>query len=204
VERPAAGESQPRRPLPANEILVVHRSDGSGTTFIWTDYLSKTSPEWKTQVGSGTSVNWPVGLGAKGNEGVAGMVKQSQYSLGYVELIYAIQNKMAYGRVRNASGQFVQPDLASVTAAAAGRRRQHARRFPRLHHQRAGQGRLSDLQFHLAAHSKPDPGRHQEADSDRFPAVDAGTGTEDAEPLSYAPLPKRVVEAEIKAISAIQ
>jgi len=106
---PLLAKANPGVPLPANEILVVHRSDGSGTTFIWTDYLSKTSPEWKTQVGSGTSVNWPVGLGAKGNEGVAGMVKQSQYSLGYVELIYAIQNKMAYGRVRNASGQFVQP-----------------------------------------------------------------------------------------------
>src|SRR5208283_3832967 len=102
---PLLAKANPGVPLPADDILVVHRSDGSGTTFIWTDYLSKTSPDWKTQVGSGTSVNWPVGLGAKGNEGVAGMVKQSQYSLGYVELIYAIQNKMAYGRVRNAAGQ---------------------------------------------------------------------------------------------------
>jgi len=106
--------------LPDTAIAVVHRSDGSGTTFIWTDYLSKVSPEWKAKVGSATSVNWPGGLGAKGNEGVAGLVKQTPNSIGYVELIYAIQNKMPYGRVRNAAGQFVKAELASVTAAAAG------------------------------------------------------------------------------------
>src|SRR6202166_2249202 len=106
--------------LPAADIIVVHRSDGSGTTFIWTDYLSKISPEWQMKVGKGTSVNWPVGLGGKGNEGVAGQVKQTPNSVGYVELIYARQNKMTFGKVRNKSGAFIKAELASVSAAAAG------------------------------------------------------------------------------------
>src|SRR5205807_6489866 len=104
--------------LPADDIVVVHRSDGSGTSYIWTDYLSKVSEEWKTKVGKGTSVNWPVGLGDKGNEGVAGLVKQTPNSIGYVELIYAIQNKMPYGRVGNSGGSFIKADLNSVTTAA--------------------------------------------------------------------------------------
>ena len=105
--------------LPANEIVSVHRSEGSGTTFVWTDYLSKVSPEWKAKVGAGASISWPTGIGAKGNEGVAGFVQQTPYSFGYVELIYAVQNKMAYGSVRNSSGTDVKADLASVTSAAA-------------------------------------------------------------------------------------
>jgi phosphate transport system substrate-binding protein len=104
--------------LPGDDIVVVYRSDGSGTSYICTDYLSKVSDEWKSKVGKGTSVNWPVGLGGKGNEGVAGLVKQTPYSIGYVELIYAIQNNMPYGRVKNSSGNFVKADLAGVTAAA--------------------------------------------------------------------------------------
>lgn len=106
--------------LPDAEIVVVHRSDGSGTSFVFTDFLSKASSEWKTKVGADTSVNWPVGLAQKGNEGVSGLVKQTPNSIGYVELIYAIQNKMGYGSVKNASGKFVKANLASVTAAAAG------------------------------------------------------------------------------------
>src|SRR6202140_5407585 len=106
--------------LPANDIVVVHRSDGSGTTYIWTDYFSKVSADWKDKVGKGTSVNWPVGLGGKGNENVTGLVKQTPNSIGYVELIYAVQNKIPYGTVKNSSGNFVKADLASVTAAAAG------------------------------------------------------------------------------------
>jgi len=103
--------------LPDQEIIVVHRSDGSGTTYIWTDYLSKISPEWKTKVGTNTSVNWPTGIGGKGNEGVAGQIKQTPGALGYVELIYAVQNKMPYAEVKNAAGEFVKPTLESVTAA---------------------------------------------------------------------------------------
>ena len=104
--------------LPNADIIVVHRSDGSGTSYIFTDYLSKVSPEWNTKVGKGTSVNWPVGLGGKGNEGVTQQVKQTEGSIGYVELIYAVSNKLPVGRVRNAAGRLVDPTLASVTAAA--------------------------------------------------------------------------------------
>src|ERR1700680_5019649 len=105
--------------LPADDIVVVHRSDGSGTTYIWTDYLSKVSDEWKTKVGKGTSINWPVGLGGKGNEGVTGLIKQTPNSVGYVELIYAAANNVPYGTVKNSTGTFVKADLASVSAAAA-------------------------------------------------------------------------------------
>jgi phosphate transport system substrate-binding protein len=105
--------------FPDKEIIVVHRSDGSGTTFIWTDYLAKISPEWKGQVGSDTSVKWPVGLGQKGNEGVAGSLRQMSGAIGYVELIYAVQNNIPYGSVRNAAGVFVKASLEGVTAAAA-------------------------------------------------------------------------------------
>jgi phosphate transport system substrate-binding protein len=105
--------------LPDQEIVVVHRSDGSGTTYIWTDYLSKISSEWKTKVGTNTSVNWPTGIGGKGNEGVAGQIKQTPGALGYVELIYAVQNKMPYADVKNSAGNFVKPSLESVTAALA-------------------------------------------------------------------------------------
>ncbi|HKT87688.1 MAG TPA: phosphate ABC transporter substrate-binding protein PstS [Candidatus Sulfotelmatobacter sp.] len=105
--------------FPDKDIIVVHRSDGSGTTFIWTDYLSKVSPEWKSQVGSNTSVKWPLGMGGKGNEGVSGMIRQLSGAIGYVELIYALQNNIPYGSVRNSAGVFVKGSLESVTAAAA-------------------------------------------------------------------------------------
>ncbi len=105
--------------LPDQEIVVVHRSDGSGTTYIWTDYLSKISSEWKTKVGANTSVNWPTGIGGKGNEGVAGQIKQTPGALGYVELIYAVQNKMPYAEVKNSAGNFIKPSLESITAALA-------------------------------------------------------------------------------------
>lgn len=105
--------------LPNAPIVVVHRSDGSGTTFIFTDYLAKVSPDWKGQVGAGTSVKWPVGLGGKGNEGVAGMIRQMQGAIGYIELIYAVQNNITYGSVKNAAGNFTKASLEGVTAAAA-------------------------------------------------------------------------------------
>jgi phosphate transport system substrate-binding protein len=115
----AIAASNPGVTFPNQEIIVVHRSDGSGTSFIWTDYLSKVSSEWKNQVGSGTSVKWPKGLGGKGNEGVAGSIRQLPGSIGYVELIYAVQNNIAYGSVKNAAGVFLKASLESVTAAAA-------------------------------------------------------------------------------------
>src|SRR5580692_427481 len=116
---PAIASANPGVKLPGDDIVVVHRSDGSGTSYIWTDYLSKVSPAWQTKVGKGTSVNWPVGLGGKGNEGVSALVQQTPGSVGYVELIYAVQNKIPYGKVKNSSGAFIKADLAGVSAAAA-------------------------------------------------------------------------------------
>jgi phosphate transport system substrate-binding protein len=116
---PAITELNPGIALPATDITVVHRSDASGTTYIWVDYLSKVSPEWKSRVGTATAVNWPIGIAGKGNEGVAGLVSLTPGSIGYVELIYARQTKMDYGAVQNAAGNFVTASAASVTAAAA-------------------------------------------------------------------------------------
>jgi phosphate transport system substrate-binding protein len=116
---PALAKINPGVNLPNQPIIVIHRSDGSGTTYIWTDYLSKVSSEWANGPGKGSSVKWPVGLGGKGNEGVAGQIRQLQGSIGYVELIYAVQNKIPYGSVKNAAGNFVKASLESVTAAAA-------------------------------------------------------------------------------------
>ncbi|HET8572670.1 MAG TPA: phosphate ABC transporter substrate-binding protein PstS [Edaphocola sp.] len=104
--------------LPATAIVVAHRSDGSGTTNIFTDYLSKVDADWKSKVGTGTAVNWPAGLGGKGNEGVAGLIRQTPGAIGYVELAYAIQNQMPYARIQNQAGKFIQPSIESVTAAA--------------------------------------------------------------------------------------
>ncbi|MGO8998557.1 MAG: phosphate ABC transporter substrate-binding protein PstS, partial [Polyangiaceae bacterium] len=117
---PALASANPDLTLPSTPIVVVHRSDGSGTTYVWVDYLSKVSADWKSKVGFATSVNWPVGIGGKGNEGVAGSVQQTPGSLGYVELTYALQNKMPVGHVKNLAGNFIEPTIDSVTAAAAG------------------------------------------------------------------------------------
>jgi len=116
---PALVAANPGVTLPPRDIIVVHRSDGSGTSYIFTDYLSKVSREWNNKVGKGTSVNWPAGLGGKGNEGVTGLVKQTPFSLGYVELIYAQSNNLPFADVKNKTGAFVAPSLESVTAAAS-------------------------------------------------------------------------------------
>ena len=115
----AIAKLNPGAKLPKSDIIVVHRSDGSGTSFIFTDFLSKVSSDWKDKVGKATSVNWPVGLGGKGNEGVTQQVKQTEGSIGYVELIYALANDLPYATVKNAAGEFVDASLASVTAAAS-------------------------------------------------------------------------------------
>jgi phosphate transport system substrate-binding protein len=117
---PRIASANPSVDLPGEEIIVAHRSDGSGTTFIFTDYLSAVSSEWKSKVGKGTSVNWPVGLGGKGNEGVAGVIKQTPGSIGYIELAYADKNNIAYADVQNSSGNFIEPALDSVSKAAIG------------------------------------------------------------------------------------
>ncbi len=121
-DHPRLAALNPGLKLPKSDLIVVHRSDGSGTTFVFVDYLSKVSPEWKTKVGSSTSVNWPIGLGGKGNEGVTQQVKQLEGTIGYVELVYASSNKLPVALISNAAGQFVEPTLEAVTAAAAGTR----------------------------------------------------------------------------------
>jgi phosphate transport system substrate-binding protein len=117
---PKIANDNPKVKLPNQPIIVVHRSDGSGTTSIFTDYLSSVSPEWAGKVGKGASVKWPVGLGGKGNEGVAGQIKTTQYTIGYVELAYAFENKLPYASLKNKSGNFVEPSIKTTSAAAAG------------------------------------------------------------------------------------
>ena len=190
--------------LPADDIVVVHRSDGSGTSYIWTDYLSKVSEEWKTKVGKGTSVNWPVGLGGKGNEGVAGLVKQTPNSIGYVELIYAIQNNLPYGQVRNSSGAFIKADLASVTAAAAGTAKSMPDDFRVSITDPVGKTAYPIASFTwLLVPEKISDGAKKKAIVD-FVRWMLKDGQKFAEPLAYAQIPKEVIEKEMKAIDRIQ
>jgi phosphate transport system substrate-binding protein len=190
--------------LPGNEIVVVHRSDGSGTSYIWTDYLSKVSDEWKNKVGKGTSVNWPVGLGGKGNEGVAGQVKETPNALGYVELIYAIQNKMAYGKVKNSSGDFIKADLASVTAAAAAAAKNMPDDFRVSITNAPGKTAYPISSFTwLLIPSKFSDGSKRDAIKG-FVKWMLSDGQNEVEALSYARLPKEVVTKEMKALDNIQ
>ena len=201
---PELAKANPDVKLPGNDIVVVHRSEGSGTTFIWVDYLSKISPEWKTKVGVGASVNWPVGLGGKGNEGVSGSIKQTANSIGYVELIYAIQNKLPYGKVRNASGAFVKADLASVTAAAAAVAQNMPDDFRVSITNSAGKDAYPISSFTwLLIPEKFKDGAKKKMLTD-FLTWMLGDGQNFTEALAYAKLPKAVVAKELKAISKIQ
>ncbi len=201
---PAIAKANSGVKLPAGEIVVVHRSDGSGTTFIWTDFLSKISPDWKTKVGAGTSVNWPVGLGAKGNEGVAGLVKQTPNSIGYVELIYAVQTSMPYGKVRNAAGAFVKPSLATITAAAAAAAKNMPEDFRVSITNAAGKDAypVSSFTWLLIPDRIPDGAKKKALVE--FLHWMLGPGQNLTQPLSYAPLAKSVVSKEMKQISQIQ
>src|SRR5277367_3082777 len=190
--------------LPGNDIVVVHRSDGSGTSYIWTDYLSKISEEWKSKVGKGSSVNWPVGLGGKGNEGVAGLVKQTSNGFGYVELIYAIQNKMPYGTVKNSSGAFIKADLSSVTAAAAGAAKSMPDDFRVSITDASGKTAYPISSFTwLLIPAKFSDGAKRDAIKG-FVKWMLADGQNYAEALSYAKLPKEVVAKESKALDGIQ
>lgn len=191
--------------LPAQDILVVHRSDGSGTTYVWTDYLSKVSSEWQTKVGKATSVNWPVGLGGKGNEGVAGLVQQTSGSLGYVELIYAIQTKgISYGLVKNSSGAFVNADLASVTAAAAGAAANMPDDFRVSITNAPGKAAYPISSFTwLLVPAKINDAAKKRAITD-FLKWMLADGQKMTETLSFAQLPKPVVVKELKAIAAVK
>lgn len=189
--------------LPGADIIVVHRSDGSGTTYIWTDFLAKISDQWKTKVGKGTSVNWPVGLGGKGNEGVTGLVKQTPNSIGYIELIYAVQNKIPYGKVQNAAGKFLKADLGGVTAAAASVKDMPADfRVSITNPPGAAAYPVSSFTW-LLIPAKISDATKRDTIKD-FVNWMLKDGQTYAEPLSYAQLPKSVVAKETKAVSLIQ
>jgi phosphate transport system substrate-binding protein len=190
--------------LPGNDIVVIHRSDGSGTTYIWTDYLSKVSGDWKDKVSKGTSVNWPKGLGGKGNEGVTGLIKQTPNSIGYVELIYAAQNKVPYGSVKNSAGTFVKADLASVTEAASGSVKTMPEDFRVSITNAPGKNAypISSFTWLLIPEKFKDTGKRDAMKKFLNWAITDGQGS--AESLSYAKLPKEVVDKELKAINKVQ
>jgi phosphate transport system substrate-binding protein len=190
--------------LPATDIVVAHRSDGSGTTYIWVDYLAKVSPEWKKKVGVATSVNWPVGVGGKGNEGVAGLVQQTPGSIGYVELIYAIQNRIAYGSVQNMAGEFVRSSLDSVTAAAAGAAKAMPKDFRVSITNAPGKGVYPISSFTwLLFYENPKDKKLAKIMAD-FMHWALADGQKYCSDLGYAPLPKEVVALETEALKKIK
>jgi phosphate transport system substrate-binding protein len=188
--------------LPDQEIVVVHRSDGSGTTYIWTDYLSKISPEWKTKVGTNTSVNWPTGIGGKGNEGVAGQIKQTPGALGYVELIYAVQNKMPYADVKNAAGEFVKPTLESVTAALATADIPDDFRFSMTNAAGKGAYPIAGATWLLVYEQQKDATKGKKLVE--FLKWAAKDGEKMAQDLQYAPLPESLQQRVLKRIDEIK
>jgi phosphate transport system substrate-binding protein len=201
---PAIAGANPGVKLPADDIVVIHRSDGSGTTYIWTDYLSKVSADWQSKVGKNTSVNWPVGLGGKGNEGVAGLLKQTPDSIGYVELIYAIQNSLPYGTVKNSSGEFIKASLAGVSAAAAGAAKSMPEDFRVSITNPPGKDAypISSFTWLLIPAQIQDPAK--KAAIKDFLTWMLTSGQQFCEPLAYAKLPKEVVAKEQKAVALIQ
>ncbi len=201
---PELTKANPGVKLPDTEIVVVHRSDGSGTSFVFTDYLSKISPEWKSKVGSNSSVSWPVGLGGKGNEGVSGVVKQTPNSIGYVDLIYVLQNKMAYGSLRNAAGVFLRADLDSVTEAAAATAKSMPADFRVSITNAPGKKAYPISTFtYLQIPSKIDDPAKKKAIV-AFVRWMLTDGQKYAASLAFAPLPKDVVAKEQKQIALIQ
>lgn len=199
----ALTDANPGMNLPDQQIVVVHRSDGSGTTFVWTDYLSKVSPEWKSSVGSSTSVKWPTGIGGKGNEQVAGLVRQQPGAIGYVELIYALQNNITYGAVKNAAGNFVKGSLQSTSAAAAS-----AKDIPDDLHisitNAAGKNAypISSFTYLLIPTQWQDQTKKNAVVTFLNWMLDQGQPM--VEQLNYAPLPKQVVQKEKGKIKELQ
>jgi len=188
--------------LPATDIAVVHRSEGSGTTFIWCDFLSKTSPEFQQKVGASTAVQWPGGVGGKGNEGVSGLVKQTPGAIGYVELIYALQNHIPFGAVQNKAGTFVSASLDSVTAAAAGVTVPDDFRVSITNSDGKDAYPIASFTWMLFYQNPSDKQRAKVmVDFMKWALTD---GQKDASALSYAPLPKPVVDKELQALGKIQ
>ncbi len=201
---PELAKANPGVKLPGDDIVVVHRSEGSGTSFIFTDFLSKVSDDWKNKVGKGASVNWPVGLGGKGNEGVTGLIKQTPGSIGYVELIYALQNNIPYGKVQNSSGKFLKADLAGVTAAAAGAAKDMPDDFRVSITNAPGAAAypISSFTWLLIPAQIPDATKRDAIKGFLTWMLADGQGYNEG--LSYAKLPKPVVDKEKKAIAMIQ
>jgi phosphate transport system substrate-binding protein len=200
---PALTGANPGVQLPAQDIIVVHRSDGSGTSFIFTDYLSKISSPWNNRVGKGTSVNWPIGLGGKGNEGVTGLVKQTPFSIGYVELIYALSNELPYADVKNQAGTFVKPSLESVTAAAAAAATNMPDDFrvSITNEPAADAYPISGMTWLLVYEKQKDADKGKKLV--QFLDWMLRDGQKNAAELRYAPLPKEVVAKEQQAIRRV-
>jgi phosphate transport system substrate-binding protein len=201
---PAISGPNPGVKLPGEDIIVVHRSDGSGTSYVWTDYLSKVSDEWKNKVGKATFVNWPVGLGGKGNEGVSGLVKEQPNSIGYVELIYAAANNIPYGNVKNAAGKFVKASLAGVSAAAAGAVKEMPADFRVSITNAPGAESypISSFTWLLIPEKFSDAAKRDALKAFTKWALTEGQNL--VESLQYARLPKPIVAKELKALEQVQ
>jgi phosphate transport system substrate-binding protein len=194
----------PGATLPDQPIVVVHRSDGSGTTYIWVDYLSKISPEWQQKVGKGTSVNWPVGLGGKGNEGVSGQVKGQPGALGYVELAYAVKNNLPVASIKNANGKFVEPTIATTTAAATGAAKSMPDDFRVSLTNAPGDDAYPVASFTWLLVYKDQPNEAKGRALAKFLWWMSHDGQKYADDLLYAPLPAPVVkqiEGKVKQIT---
>ena len=190
--------------LPATDITVVHRSDGSGTTYIWVDYLSKVAPEFKSRVGVKTSVNWPTGVGGKGNEGVSGLVTQTPGAIGYVELIYALQNKISYGSVQNMDGEFVKASVTSVTAAAASAASKRPADFRVSITNAPGKGVYPISSFTWLLLYEDPKDKAQAKTMVDFVKWALKDGQKYCADLGYAPLPANVVQMEMNALAKIK
>jgi phosphate transport system substrate-binding protein len=201
---PRIAKDNPGVSLPDHGILPVYRSDGSGTTYIFSDYLSKVSSGWQSGPGKGTAINWPTGIGQKGNEGVSGMVRQSPYSFGYVELIYAVQNKMSYGSVKNASGKYVKASTDGVTAAAAAAAKSMPAdyRVSITNAPGADSYPISSFTWLLIPTHSTDPAKAKALADFVGWMLDHGEG--EAAALTYAPLPKPVQDMVRKSIASIK
>lgn len=200
----AIAKANPGVKLPSEKIVVVHRAEASGTTYCWTDYLSKVSPQWASKVGKNVSVSWPTGIGAKGNDGVAGILKQQNGAIGYVELTYAVKNHLAYGKLKNSAGSFVKPDLASVTAAAASAAKNMPADFRVSITDAPGATAypLSTFTWLLIPSHIQDAAKRNAIIG--FLKWALTTGQNSAESLDYAKLPAAVVAKEEQAISLIK
>jgi phosphate transport system substrate-binding protein len=200
---PRIAKDNPGVTLPNQKIIVVHRSDGSGTTYIFTDYLSKVSPEWANGPGKGTSPSWPVGVGGKGNEGVAGLVRQLPGALGYVELIYALQNKITYGSVKNPAGNFVKASISGVTEAAASIKTLPADyRVSITNAPGATAYPISSFTWLLVPVKSPDAAKGKVIKDLLSWIITSGEG--EVESLSYAPLPKNVADKVLHTVYSLQ